>query len=86
MLGTLRAGWASGSIATPTPRERITAVLASILTAGARTGSLRADVDPGDVVTMLLGEFLSTTAAETPERIDRLLDLVLDALRPNGRT
>ncbi len=86
LLDTLRAGWTSGNITTPDTRERITAAIATILTAGARTGSLRTDVDPDDVTTMLLGVFLSTTAGSTPERTGRLLDLVLDALRPNDRT
>ncbi|MGH3630059.1 MAG: TetR/AcrR family transcriptional regulator, partial [Sciscionella sp.] len=84
--GMLRAGWASGSLTTPATRERITAAIATILTAGARTGSLRADVDPDDVTTMLLGVCLSTPAQSTPGRADRLLDLVLDALRPNDHT
>ncbi|MFJ8938500.1 TetR/AcrR family transcriptional regulator [Streptomyces sp. NPDC102365] len=82
MADTLRAGWASGSIATPATRERITAAIATILDSGARTGTLRADVDPGDVTTMLLGIFLSTAASNTPERTGPLLDLVVDALRP----
>ncbi|MFB7085730.1 TetR/AcrR family transcriptional regulator [Streptomyces sp. NPDC056296] len=82
MADTLRAGWASGKIATPTTRERITAAIGAILTKGADEGSLRADVDPEDVTTMLLGVFLSTAASDTPERTGRLLDLVIDALRP----
>ncbi|MEV0845470.1 TetR/AcrR family transcriptional regulator [Streptomyces sp. NPDC049954] len=80
MVDTLRAGMASGSIATPATRERLTAALAAILAAGARTGSLRADVEPEDVTTMLLGVFLSTANAGTPERAGRLLDLLADAL------
>ncbi|MEV7422553.1 TetR/AcrR family transcriptional regulator [Streptomyces sp. NPDC091212] len=84
MVDTLRAGWASGTMATPTTRERVTAVLATILADGARTGSLRADVEPEDVTAMLLGVFLSTTASDTPERAGRLFDLVIDALRPTG--
>jgi hypothetical protein len=85
MAGTLRAGWNSGRIATPaTPatRERITAAIGVILTAGAEAGSLRADVDADDVTGLLLGAFLSTAAGTAPERTDRLLDLVVDALRP----
>ncbi|MEE4544800.1 TetR/AcrR family transcriptional regulator [Streptomyces sp. V4-01] len=82
MIDTLRAGWASGSIATPSTRERVTAAIATILAEGARTGSLRADVAPQDVTALLLGVFLSTTAGGTPEQIGRLLDLVIDALRP----
>ncbi|MEV6026318.1 TetR/AcrR family transcriptional regulator [Streptomyces sp. NPDC052036] len=82
MSDTLRAGWASGSIATPATRERITAAIAMMLRRGAEAGSLRSDVDPEDVTMMLLGVFLSTTAIDSPERVDQLLDLIVDALRP----
>lgn len=78
MAGTLR----SGRIATPATRARITTAIATILASGAEAGSLRADVEPQDVTTMLLGIFLSATALETPEQTGRLLDLVIDALRP----
>lgn len=79
---TLRAGWASGVIATPATRERLTAAIAVILDAGAQAGSLRADVEPDEVTMMLLGVFLSTTAVSSPQLTGRLLDLVVDALRP----
>ena len=82
MAETLRAGWASGRIATPNTRERITAAIATILASGAEAGSLRADVEPEDITAMLLGIFLSTAASKTPEQTERLLDLVMDALRP----
>jgi len=81
MADTLRAGWASGRIATPDTRERITAVLARILARGAADGVLRDDVEPYDVTAMLLGVFLSTAATGTPEQVDRLLDLLVHALR-----
>nr|WP_239028502.1 TetR/AcrR family transcriptional regulator [Pseudonocardia acidicola] len=82
MVDTLRAGWTSGRIATPTTRERITAAIGTILASGAEAGSLRADVDPEDVTAILLGVFLTTAASDTPEQAGRLLDLVVDALRP----
>jgi AcrR family transcriptional regulator len=80
MVDTLRAGWASGRIATPTTRERITGAIGTILDAGARAGSLRADVAAEDVTAMVLGVFLSTASSSTPEQVPRLLDLVADAL------
>ncbi|WNI30091.1 TetR/AcrR family transcriptional regulator [Streptomyces sp. ITFR-6] len=88
MADTLRAGWASGRIATSATRERITAAIATILTAGAEAGTgadagaLRADVEPDDVTVMLLGIFLAGAAAHTSEQTGRLIDLVMDALRP----
>jgi AcrR family transcriptional regulator len=78
MAGTLR----SGRIATPATRERVTGAIATILASGAAAGVLRADVEAQDVTTMLLGIFLSTTAVNTPEQVERLLDLLVDALRP----
>nr|ANO42507.1 TetR family transcriptional regulator [Streptomyces sp. SAT1] len=82
VIGTLRAGWAAGTIATPATRERLTASIASLLAAGAEAGSLRADVEPDDVLTMLLGVFFAAPAENTAERTGRLLDLIVDALRP----
>ncbi|WP_369202610.1 TetR/AcrR family transcriptional regulator [Streptomyces sp. PU-14G] len=82
LLETLRAGWASGSIATPDTRGRLTAAIATVLEAGTREGSLRGDVDPGDVLTLLLGLFHANTAGGAPHRVGPLLDLIVDALRP----
>ncbi|WP_016906062.1 TetR/AcrR family transcriptional regulator [Streptomyces xiaopingdaonensis] len=82
IIATLRAGWSAGTIATPATRERLTAAITTILTAGARTHSLRPDIDPDDVTTMLLGTFLATAPGDDPDRTARLLDLITDALRP----
>lgn len=84
IIDTLRAGWASGRLVTPATRERITAVLAGFITAGQGAGTLREDIEPDDVTAMLLGVFLSTATDTNPDRADRLLDLVVDGLRPRG--
>ncbi|MGW0182288.1 TetR/AcrR family transcriptional regulator [Nocardia sp. NPDC003345] len=84
MIGSLRAASAAGGPAASSTRERITATIATLLAAGARSGALRADIDPDDVTTMLLGVTLATAADETPDRADRLLDLILDALGAAG--
>ena len=86
MLDTLRAGWTSGRITTSTTRERISAAIGTILTAGARAGSLRGDVAPEDVTAMVFGVFLATAIEPTSEQIGRLLDLVVDALRTGAPT
>lgn len=84
MIDTLRAGWSAGRI-TPRTRERLNAVIETILAAGARAGSLRGDVRADDVTSMLLGVFLSTAASGgTAEQRSRLLDLLVDALRSPG--
>lgn len=61
-------------------RERITVAIVPLLEAGARDGSLRADVRAGDVVLLIAGALLPAQidAAQT----ERIMDLVLDALRP----
>ncbi|WP_328615490.1 TetR/AcrR family transcriptional regulator [Amycolatopsis sp. NBC_00355] len=82
MGDVFRAGVASGRIATPATRKRITGAIGEILTAGAVAGVFRADTDPEDVTLMVLGIFLSTVEDRDPARIGRLLDLVVDALRP----
>ena len=72
------------SMSMPTTRERITASVTMILARGAETGSLRGDVDPEDVTTLLFGVFLSTAAGDDREKVDRLLSLVIDAVRRRG--
>jgi AcrR family transcriptional regulator len=84
MLGTLRAGWASGNIATPTTRTRVNAAIGTILAAGAADGSLRSDVTADDVTAMLLGVFLSSAGSDGAEQADRLLDLLVDAVLPKA--
>nr|WP_258574788.1 TetR/AcrR family transcriptional regulator [Streptomyces shenzhenensis] len=81
MAAALRAGSASGRIAT---RERITAALAVLLEAGARDGSLRTDVCAEDIGVMLFGIVLGGPAVADGDarRTARLLDLLMDALRP----
>jgi AcrR family transcriptional regulator len=81
MMGTLRAGSAPGRIS-PSTRDRVITAITPILARGAGAGSLRADIRPGDVATLVLGVFLSTAASDTPEQVSPLLDLVVDALRP----
>ncbi|MFF3497078.1 TetR/AcrR family transcriptional regulator [Streptomyces sp. NPDC002795] len=82
MAGSLTLAPASGRGVTADTRERLTAAVAAFLDAGSRTGTLRTDVPADDVITMLLGVFLSTTAGDRADRVGHLLDLVADALRP----
>jgi AcrR family transcriptional regulator len=82
MIDTLRAGWASGVIAAPSTRERITATLATMLEAGAQQGVLRSDVLPADFAVGMVGVFLATAPAAEPAQVSRLLDLLVDGARP----
>lgn len=82
MAGSLTLAPAFGRGVTANTRERLTAAVASFLDAGSRTGTLRGDVPADDVITMLLGVFLSTASGDRADRVGRLLDLVVAALRP----
>lgn len=84
LIGTLRAGWSAGRI-TPRTRERINAAIAAILEAGTRSGVFREDVAADDVTSMLLGVFLSTAQSGPTDQTWRLLDLLIDAIRPGPR-
>jgi AcrR family transcriptional regulator len=79
MKDTLRSGFASGRLA-PQTRERITGAFRTILDEGARSGTLRPDVNPDDATTMLHGISLAS-GDDDPERTSRLLDLLADALK-----
>ncbi|CAL9357928.1 hypothetical protein SUDANB58_00596 [Streptomyces sp. enrichment culture] len=81
MMDTLCTGFASGRIAAPS-RERVTATIATLLEQGAAAGTLRADIDPDDVTTLFIGVFAAIADGASQERTDRLLDLLVDALRP----
>ncbi|WP_328288318.1 TetR/AcrR family transcriptional regulator [Streptomyces blattellae] len=83
MMETLRAGFAARRIPPPS-RERVTATIADILEQGVAEGTLRADVDAEDVTTMLIGVFFAMAADSPRQQIDRLLDLLSDALRPQA--
>jgi AcrR family transcriptional regulator len=80
IMDTLRAGWASGRIATPATRERISRAIGDILAAGASDSSLRSDIAPDDVTTMVLGVVLSTGPTAPLAQVERLLNLLVDGL------
>lgn len=82
MAEVLRAGWASGAIATPDTRRRIGGAIGALLARGAEDGTIRGDVAADDVTMMLLGIFMTAATSDSPEQADRLIELVMDALRP----
>ena len=59
-------------------RQEIEAIIATLLTAGARAGDLRADADPADLRSLLAGILAS---ASDRAQAARLFDLTIDALR-----
>lgn len=79
MAEALRAVIASGAVTSPQTRELLTVAVQTLLDAGVTAGSLRGDVPAEDVVASLAGVLL---AAGTPAQVGRMLDLLMDGLRP----
>jgi AcrR family transcriptional regulator len=73
MAESLGAMFASGTVAPSDTRSSITGAVELLLRAGADDGSLRHDVLAEDVVSSLLGIFLTSGS---PEQAKRMLDLL----------
>jgi AcrR family transcriptional regulator len=82
MTDTLRTMIAAGEISHAQSRAELLAVIETILDAGRAAGDIRADSSAEDVAAMLAGIF--TVAGSSGERgqVGRLLDLLMDGLRP----
>jgi AcrR family transcriptional regulator len=74
MAESLRAVVESGAMEPNETRERIVGAVDLLLRTGAEDGSLRADVRADDVVSNLIGIFLTSAS---PEQTGRLLDLLV---------
>ena len=81
MADALRAVIAAGSIPTEGVRTLLEQALATLLGACVQAGVVRTDAQPFDVLTGLSGLSLATRDAE---QVERLLDLLMDALRYRG--
>jgi AcrR family transcriptional regulator len=77
----LRAVFAAGTVTVSQARVELTGAVQTILAAGAATGELRDDVRPEDVVAMIVGTFAATSLAGGQEQLERMLDLLMDAIR-----
>ena len=87
MGDALRAAAASDSPLFADTRERILGALRLLLDAGAASGTLRADVEPTDVVRVINGIWYLPSGPLWREDVGRMLDLVVDGLRygaPDG--
>ncbi|MFI0895745.1 TetR/AcrR family transcriptional regulator [Streptomyces sp. NPDC020983] len=85
MLGTLLAMIESGEIAHGRTRAELLTAVTAILDAGRAAGDLRSDVTAEDIAASLIGIF---TVAPWPGReaqAERLLNLLMDGLRPAAR-
>jgi AcrR family transcriptional regulator len=84
IIGTLAAPAAGGERGHPHSRAQMLAAITAILDAGAANGDIRATVDPEDVVASLVGIFLVAGGPAQQAQAGRLLDLLMDGLRPPG--
>src|SRR5277367_1869343 len=85
MLDTLLAMIESGEIAHAQTRTELLEAITEMLDAGRAAGDLRADVTAEDIAASLIGIF---TVAHPPEReakAARLLNILMDGLRPPAR-
>ena len=82
MLDTLLAMIKSGEIAHAQSQAELLAAVAEILDAGRAAGDLRADVTADDVAASLIGIFTVARPPEHDARATRLLNILMDGLRP----
>jgi AcrR family transcriptional regulator len=82
MLDTLLAMIESGEIAHARTQTELLAAIDSILDAGRTTGELRSDVSAEDIAAGLIGIFTVARPPEHEARATRLLNILMDGLRP----
>ncbi|WP_406373685.1 TetR/AcrR family transcriptional regulator [Streptomyces sp. NBC_01550] len=73
---------ASGRFGTGPVCDEVQQVLAMVLETGATAGELRGDTDPADVGGILAGLLSVAGAPEQRPQLNRMLDVVVDGLRP----
>jgi AcrR family transcriptional regulator len=85
MLDTLLTVIESGAVGHARTRDELLNAISAILDAGRAAGDLRPDVTAEEIAASLIGIF--TVAHQPGQSItaDRLLDILLDGLRPRGR-
>jgi AcrR family transcriptional regulator len=81
MSDALRMVIASGGNPFAESRSRLVAAVSALLAAGASDGSVRADLDPADLLASMSGVSLVVATAAQREQAGRLLDLLMDGLR-----
>ncbi|WP_435847108.1 TetR/AcrR family transcriptional regulator [Streptomyces hygroscopicus] len=85
MLDTLLAMIESGEIAHAQTRSELLAASTTILDAGRTAGDLRSDVTAEDIAASLIGIFTVAPQPEQEAKANRLLNLLMDGLRPAAR-
>ncbi len=81
MADALRALIASGGDPFAQSRGRLLGAITTLLAAGAAAGTMRGDVEPGDVLASLSGVSLAAGEPGQRDQARRMLDLLMDGLR-----
>jgi AcrR family transcriptional regulator len=84
MLGTLLAMIESGEIAHARTRTELLAAITEMLDAGRAAGDLRTDVTAEDIAASLIGIFTVACPPEHEAKAARLLNILMDGLRPSA--
>ena len=82
MADALRAVFAAGAVTVSEAREQLAAAVQTILDAGIADGTLHDDVRADDIVATIVGMFTATSLAGGREQLQRMFDLLMDAVRP----
>jgi AcrR family transcriptional regulator len=82
MLQTLLTMIDAGSIPHAATHDTLIATIATILEAGIAAGEIRPDASADDVAASLLGILTVAGASDQKAQAGRLLDLLMDGLRP----
>jgi hypothetical protein len=85
MLDTLLTVIESGAVGHARTRDELLTAISAILDAGRAAGDLRPDVTAEEVAASLLGIFAVAHQSGQAVTADRLLDILLDGLRPRHR-
>ena len=81
MADALRALIACGGDPFAQSRGRLLDAITTLLAAGAAAGTMRSDVEPGDVMASLSGVSLAAGEPAQRDQARRMLDLLMDGLR-----
>jgi AcrR family transcriptional regulator len=85
MADALRAVFAAGSVTVSQARSQLTDAVRTILDAGILVGTLRDDVRPEDIVATIVGMFTATSLDGGHEQLERMFDLLMNAVRQPAR-
>ncbi|MFC8124192.1 TetR/AcrR family transcriptional regulator [Streptomyces sp. NPDC057302] len=82
MADALRAVVNLGTNPYADSHEMIQTALSSLMDANSAAGTIRSDISPADMFAALAGIALTSAKPEQREQAERLLDLILDGLKP----